>query len=243
MENSAFIEYWDSLMRIGAYASIGVAFLIFLYYEVKVSSIKDLKEKYDFVNLHEIKYFWYSIICLIFALGFFINSIATETIITTSMLWFYVRLFITASYLVISYFIFYGMVRVYYPKNVEKRLVKLRNKPRVSPAGNIMRRLSEEEEDAHLEPSQIAEEEIHSIDYDVWIDEKTGFKKVEKYFSYQHAVQCPECGFYTMKIAQEELERAPTSDQPGIILRHYKCQYCDYREQQEVAIASLSDNI
>lgn len=59
-----------------------------------------------------------------------------------------------------------------------------------------MRKLNEEEEDAHLDAAQLAEEaEIHSVDYDVWLDEKTGYKKIEKYDSYLHAEKCQECGF------------------------------------------------
>jgi hypothetical protein len=38
------------------------------------------------------------------------------------MRWFYVRLFITASFGVIAYIIFYSLVRIYYPRQVEKRL-------------------------------------------------------------------------------------------------------------------------
>ena len=238
-----FASSWDEVMLFGTFISFGLSVLIFLSYEIRVYSRHDLKEKYDFVNLNEIRFFWYAVVGIIVAIGFFINSISTDTIIDSGMIWFYVRLFITASYIVIAYFIFYGMIRVYYPKTVEKRLVKLRNKPRVSPDGNTMRRLSEQEEDAHLEPSQIAEEEIHSIDYDVWIDEKTGYKKIEKYFSYQHAEECPECGFYTMKIDSEEIETPPTVNSSGTLIKHYKCHFCDYAERQKVIVAPLSENI
>lgn len=241
--SSSFFVTWDRYMRLGSYASVAIAVLIFLYYEFRVFQIKDLKKKYDFVNLNEIKYFWYAVIALILAIGLFINSIGTEIITSKSDLWFYVRLFITVSLGIIAYFIFFGMVRIYYPRSVEKRLKRLRNKPRVSPDGNLMRKLTEEEEDVHLEASQIAEEEVHSVDYDVWIDEKTGFKKIEKYLSYQHAEECPSCGYYTMKINKEEVEKAPTQHDTGLLLKHYVCHYCDHREQREVLLASLSENV
>jgi hypothetical protein len=161
------------------------------------------------------------------------------------MLYFYVRIFITACFAVIAYFVFFSMVKIYYPRSVEKRLNKLRNTPRISPAGNAMRKLSEEEEDAHLEASQIAEESsaIHSVDYDVWIDEKTGYKTVEKYLNYQHTEECPECGYFTLKIAHEEVEKAPSQDESGLLAKHYKCGYCNHRELREVTIAKLSDNV
>lgn len=243
MENSAtFFNYWDRSMRIGSYVSIVIAILIFLIYEFRLSRIKDLKAKYDYVNLNEIKYFWYSLIVVIVAIAFMINSMGTVTISGKTMLWFYVRLFITASFVIIAYVIFFGMVKIYYPKFVEKRLKKLREQPRISPAGNRMRKLSEEEEDAHLEASQIAEESIHSIDYDVWIDEKTGYKKIEKYFSYQHAEECPHCGYYTFKIEKEEIEKQPTQTESGIIIKHYQCHYCQHREARSIPVARLSEN-
>jgi len=216
METPIFFQSWDKYMSFGAYTSLAVAILILLYHEFKIFQIKDYKEKYDYVNQNEIRFFWYAVLAVIFMIGFIGNRIGTEEIITSKrMMWFYVRLFMTMSFIVIGYFVFYSMVRIYYPRSVEKRLKKLRNTPRISPTGNPMRKLSEEEEDAHLEESQIAEEnsDVHSVDYDVWIDEKTGHKKVEKYLSYLHAEECPECGYYTLKIDNEEIEKRPTANE------------------------------
>jgi len=246
METPIFFQSWDQYMSIGAYVSLAVAILILLYHEFKIFQIKDFKEKYDYVNQNEIRYFWYAVVAVIFMIGFIGNRIATEEIIVSKrMMWFYVRLFMTMSFIVIGYFVFYSMVRIYYPRSVEKRLKKLRNTPRISPQGNVMRKLSEEEEDAHLEESQIAEEasDVHSVDYDVWIDEKTGYKKVEKYMSYLHAEECPECGYYTLKIDSEEVEKRPTATESGLLAKHYKCSYCNYRELREVTLSALSKNV
>lgn len=242
---SAFVLEWDRYMDLGAIASVIIAVLILLYHEFKVLQIKDFKEKYDYVNLNEVRFFWFSVLAIVVGLGFFANSFATEKILTHGILWFYVRLFITASFVVIGYFVFYSMVRIYYPRSVEKRLVKLRNKPRISPAGNEMRKLSEEEEDAHLDAQQIAEEAsaVHSVDYDVWLDEKTGFKKIEKYESYLHAEQCPNCGFYTFKIVKEEVAEKPSETQPGLLVKHYQCDYCNHREARETKLSSLANNV
>jgi hypothetical protein len=246
METVLNFDSWDRFMIFGASASIGVAVLILLYHEFRIFQIKDYKEKYDYVNLHEIRYFWYAVIAVILAFALYANSTFTEMITSSGdMLWFYVRLFIIICFAIIAYFVFYSMVRIYYPRSVEKRLNKLRNTPRLSPVGNAMRKLSEEEEDAHLEASQVAEESggVHSVDYDVWIDEKTGYKKVEKYLSYQHTEECPECGYFTLKISKEEVETSPTDSEPGLLLKHFKCSYCGHRELKEVTLARLSSNI
>lgn len=234
---SEFIDSWRQYMYLGTMAFVGIGFLILIYHEIRLMTISDFKKRYDYVNLHEIKYFWYAMLAFIAAAFFFTNTLATGMIRESGMTWFYVRLFITSSFAVIGYFIVNSAVRIYYPKFVEKRLNRLRNKPRVSPEGNVMRRLSEEEEDAYLEASQIEEELFHAIDYDVWLDEKTGSKRVEKYLAYQHAEECPECGFYTLKIHREELERAPTSEETGLFMKHYKCEYCNHREAREQILA------
>ena len=106
-----------------------------------------------------------------------------------------------------------------------------------------MRKLDESEENHHLDAGQMAEEDVHSVDYDVWLDDKTGYKKIEKYYAYQHAEECAECGYYTMKIEREEIERAPTQTEEGLLLKHFHCSYCKHREQREEVIAKLADNV
>jgi len=246
MKPSTFFSAWDQSMIYLAYAAVGLAILILLYHEFRIFRIKNHKEKYDYVNLHEIRFFWYAVIALILAILFIGNTFGSETITASGdMLWFYVRVFISVSVGVVAYFICFSLVRIYYPRSVEKRLTKLRNTPRTSSAGNLMRKLSETEEDAHLEASQIAEEnsEVHSVDYDVWIDEKTGEKKIEKYYSYQHTEECTECGYVTMKIHHEDVETTPTTHETGTLVKHYKCTYCGHREQRQVVLAKLSDNV
>jgi len=240
---STFFSAWDQYMYVGTAACVVLGVLILLYHEYKVLKLKDYKEKYDYVNLYEIKYFWYAIIAFIAAAAFYANSIATNKILMEGIRWFYVRIFITASFAVIAYNTFYSLVRVYYPRQLEKRLMKLRNTPRVSPEGNMMRRLSESEEEHHLEDVKKQEGNIHSIDYDIWLDDKTGFKKIEKYPAYQHVEECSECGYFTMKIKQEEIQQPPTLDEQGLLLKHYECSYCGHREQREIVVSKLSANV
>lgn len=238
-----FLNTWNQYMLQGTVVLIVLGFLILLYHEVRILMIRDYKEKYDYVNLNEIKFFWYAVICFIAAGFMFFNTLATELIHRNGMNWFYVRLFITVSFTVIAYFIFYSLIRIYYPRSVEKRLRKLRNKPRKSPAGNLMRKLSEAEEDAHLEEHMIHEEQFHSVDYDVWIDDATGYKKIEKYLAYQHAEECPACGYFTLRIEREEIEKMPTQEETGLFLKHYVCSYCGHREVREQTLAKLSANV
>lgn len=243
--NAFSLTSWDSYMVTGTFLSVALALFIFIYHEFRIFQIKDFKEKYDYVNLNEIRFFWYTVMALIVAAFFYANTVASSKIQEMDgTRWFFVRLFITISFAVVAYFIFFSMVRIYYPRNVERRLQKLRHAPRISPQGNPMRRLGEDEEDIHLEQNQIDEEasEVHSVDYDVWIDEKTGFKKIEKYSAHLHALECSECGYVTLRLDSEEIEKAPTQTDTGLLLKHYRCTYCKHREAKEVVIARLADN-
>lgn len=248
MENTPdFVVLVDQYLHYGAYGCAAIAGLILLYHEFRIFQIKDYKQKYDYVNLHEIRYFWYAVMSLILGVALYLNSMAAK--ISTSIFgnietWFYVRTFLTLSFIVVAYFVFYSLVRIYYPRFVEKRLDKLRNKPRISAAGNPMRKLKEAEEEAHLEASQFQEQkEVHLVEYDVWLDEKTGEKKIEKYEVWQHAIECSECGYVTMRISSEEISQAPSDSQQGVVVQHYKCVYCGHREAKEAVIAALSENI
>lgn len=236
---------FDRIDDLITYAAAAIGVLILLYHEYKLLAIKDYKEKYDYVNLHEIQYFWYAVVAFLVAAALYSNKMFTYFFNLDDTTKTLVRIFYTAAFFAIAYYLFSSLVRIMYPKVVEKRLQKIRNKPRVSPQGNIMRKLHEHEEDVHLEQSQIDEEtsDIHSVDYDVWIDDKTGYKKVEKYMGYMHAEECSECGFFTMKIASEEIEKKPTIDEEGLLLKHYRCSYCKHREAREVVIGKLSSNV
>lgn len=245
MEKAEFLAAWDRFMVMGSEIFLGIGLLIFLYYEFKIAQIKDPKDKYDYVSTHEIRYFWYSFLAFIVAGCLFINSVATVQI-TSYLTWFiYVRLAVTGILGIVAYLFSNSTINVYYPRYLMKRLDKIRNKPRRSPEGNIMRKLSEEEEDAHLDQSMIAEEEsaVHSVDYDVWIDDKTGYKKIEKYFDYLHTEECPDCGYFTLKIDREEIVTAPTMNEPGVVHKHYKCSFCGHRQLKEITIAKLSANV
>src|SRR5215475_4681546 len=97
---------WNEYMFYIGTACMVIGGLIFLYYEFRLLQLKDYKDKYDYVNTHEIKYFWYAIFMLIIAAFFYSNTILTERVIDHGMMWFWVRAFITVSMAFIAYFFF-----------------------------------------------------------------------------------------------------------------------------------------
>ena len=245
MEKEAFLAEWDGYMVMGSEVFLGIGILIFLFYEIQVARIRELKDKYDYVSTHEIRYFWFSFLSILIAGCIYLNSVATATIAQRYEWLIYVRVAVTGIIAIVAYLFSNSTINIYYPRYLMKRLDRIRNKPRISPAGNKMRKLSEEEEDEHLEAYMIAEEAsaVHSADYDVWLDEKTGHKKIEKYFEYMHTEECPDCGYFTLKIDREEIIKPPTQTESGILHKHYKCSFCKHRALKEVTIAELASNV
>jgi ABC-type multidrug transport system fused ATPase/permease subunit len=246
MENSTstIFELYDSYLFIGSYVFFGLALLIVLFHEIKVLSVSNEKDRYDYVNHYELKYFWYAIIALIGGIALFFSAYVTPMVPVDTTMKYYVSVFFVAGIVVIFYYLLSSLVNILYPRFLEGRLSRIRNKPRKSSSGNLMRKLSSEEGSVHLEAQQAVEHvsEIHSIEYDVWLDEKTGEKRVEKYMAFEHAEKCGECGYYTMRIRTEEIERKPTQTEDGLLAKHYRCSYCNHREAKEVVIAALSSN-
>jgi DNA-directed RNA polymerase subunit RPC12/RpoP len=141
----------------------------------------------------------------------------------------------------ITALILQNLLKFYYPFFIEKRLKVLRYKPRVSPkTGKPMKLLSEEEEDAYLDEGMQAEENVFSVDYDVWKDEETGFIKIEKYSGHLHAIQCPECNYQTFKVTREEIVKTPSPTEEGELVKHYTCSYCGHKGKKSVHLKYIN---
>jgi hypothetical protein len=230
-------EPWNRLAQNLAYGLWALALLIVLGYVVKLATTRDPKDKYEYINRHEINFLWWASIVLIIGSCFYANSNITEL----NTLLIVVRVFITVSMGLIAALIIQNLLKFYYPFYIEKRLKVLRYKPRISPkTGKPMKLLSEEEEDAYLDEGMQAEENVFSVDYDVWKDEETGYIKIEKYAGHLHALQCPECNYQTFKVVREEILKEPTPTEEGELLKHYQCSYCGYKAKKTVTLKTSS---
>ena len=224
---------WNAMAKNIAYGAWAIAVLIVIGHIIRLATINDAKVKYDFINRSEIRTLWAASIILIIGCCFFANSNIKEL----SALWVFVYLFITVSMGMIVGLVIQNLLKFYYPFYIEKRLKALRYSPRISPkTGKPMKLLSEDEEDSYLDEGMQAEENVFSIDYDVWKDLETGYVKIEKYSGHLHAVQCPECNYQTFKIVKEEIIRHPAPDEEGELLKHYQCGYCGFKAKKNVTL-------
>jgi len=104
-----------------------------------------------------------------------------------------------------------------------------------------MKLLSEEEEDAYLDEGMQAEEDVFSVDYDVWIDIETNDTHIEKYEGRLHAMECDRCGFQTLKLEKEEIIKEATDYEDGELLKHFKCSYCKRIKRKTVRLSQKKE--
>ncbi|MEQ8364363.1 MAG: hypothetical protein RH948_15925 [Cyclobacteriaceae bacterium] len=223
---SAFLETWHDAMVVLAIVMFTAGIIIYLVYNLRVSLVTDFKQKHDFINANEIK--WYKWVLYVFGLGaaMIVNLYGAGKIAEVGV-WFFVRLFMSLAGATMVGYVGALVLEYYYPTKLNKKLKKWRYLPRTNPkTKNKMRLLSESEEDVHLDEGMQAEENVFSIDYDVWIDEKTGDVKIEKYDGHLIALRCGNCGFYTMKVVREEIIEHHSDGSPSELLKHYQCSYC-----------------
>jgi hypothetical protein len=231
---------WNHLAQNIAFGCWAVGLLIVLGHILKLATKKESKDKYDYINKFEIKLLVFASVIMVIGCAFFANSTVTEL----STIWVIVRVFTTFAMGLLVAVIIQNLLKFYYPFYIEKRLKVLRYKPRISPkTGKPMKLLSEEEEDAYLDEGMQAEENLFSMDYDVWKDEESDYVKIEKYAGHLHAVQCPECNYQTFKVVKEEILKAPTGTEEGELMKHYQCGYCGYKAKKAVTLKMKIDGV
>ncbi len=235
MEN--FLALFRQILFYGTFVCIGIGILFIVYLLFKLATTSNYKAKYDFVNQHEKKLLWYSSISFIAGGACYVTSI-----LSTEWMFVFVGLFVSIMFGLIIGVVIFNYLEYYYPTFIEGRLNKLRYEPRRSKAGNEMKLLSESEEDVYLDEGQQAEENIFSVDYDVWIDEDSGETQIEKYKGHLHAEKSPTCGYYTLRVVREEIIESPTEDKEGTLIKHYECSYTKYKTQKVFNIAKLKKN-
>jgi len=227
---------WAQVLGIVLFASAVITLLIHLF---RLLVTGDPKTKYDYINKSEISILSTSSMLIVFA-GV---ALANGFLVGVGVMWLVIRMFVSLAVSVIIMVIIKNLLKFYYPFFMEKRLKDLRYRPRISPkSGKPMKLLSEEEEDVYLDEGMQAEENIFSIDYDVWIDEETGYTQIEKYSGHLHASKCPECNYQTYKVIREEILKKPTPTEEGELTKYFECGYCGYKDAKNFTVAPTKEN-
>jgi len=224
-----FVRAFHEWMFHGATLLLGLALVLYIVYLISVAGKPSLHDKYDFKAAYEIKRMKGVFFCIALFAFSVINLYGKETWdeTGTSKLAFFVRGFIAFAGATLVYYISVLILDYYYPHRLNKSLNAIRTKPRINPkTGNKMRLLREDEEDVHLNEGMRAEEDIFSVDYDVWFDEQSGDTLIERYEGNKVALKCNNCGFDTMRVFKEEVLEKNAAGVPTQIVKHYQCAYC-----------------
>lgn len=118
-----------------------------------------------------------------------------------------------------------------------------RRKPRLCPRGHgPMVLLSETADDAALAAGQITEEEIKSVDYDVWecpVCRERLILRYKRWFSGYS--KCPKCGFWTLKTETRTITAATTVS-TGLSRTTKTCLNCHWSETTEHVIPMVTES-
>ena len=124
-----------------------------------------------------------------------------------------------------------------------KKYHNSRNKPMDCPAcRGKMHKLNEEEDNNLLSPSQDLEEQLNSVDYDVWVCDDCG--TVERYaFPNKHSIyqECPHCRTKAMYLVKDHRVVPATTRKTGIGERIYDCKYCHNKTVKRYNIPKKED--
>ena len=240
MNNQQYLEFlasWQEIVFIIVFVALGLAVLNYALFKIKFTSLKTYKEKFDLASEKETKMLFRTHVLIAIAIFLFANTISYEVMQIKST-WFFIRLFVAFCIGFLWAYVAQLILKFYYPGKLEKKLKRLRYTPRVNPQnGHKMKLLSEAEEDAYLDEGMQAEENVFSVDYDVWIDPATGYTKIEKYKGHLSALECDRCGFQTLRLVKEEVVKEATDTEDGELHKEYNCSYCGRIKRKNVILS------
>ena len=211
---------------------VGIGFLciipfVYIQYFLRFNAVRSLKDKYDYVirnRVRNLKVTHVLVALVLFCtVNYFFRFDENETLSFIHV----VVLFSISTVIAVAYLYFmFTYLNVYYGKRLYGILNRLRYTPRVNPnTGNQMKLLSEEEEDVYLDEGMQAEEDIFSVDYDVWVDPENKDVLIKRYPGGTVASECTNCGFQTLRLIKEEVVEAEIGGRKNV-LQYYTCSYC-----------------
>lgn len=113
-----------------------------------------------------------------------------------------------------------------------KKLKGIRTTPRTcSQCSNKMKKLDEKSDNEYLTRSMITEENIKSVDYDVWLCESCNGVDIEAYYNDStEFIQCPKCSSITFVETARKTLRQATYSHSGEVRITSTCKNCGHQE-------------
>lgn len=122
------------------------------------------------------------------------------------------------------------------------RLSKYRNHKRFSKiTGKEMFLKSEIEDDLFLNDGQILEEQLNTIDYDVWVTKDEDDILILSYVKpFSRYSKCPQCTYKTYYKAHTRTVVRATTSRTGLREIIYKCKNCGYKKVKKTIIPRVT---
>jgi len=144
---------------------------------------------------------------------------------------------------------FFGDMAIVFPlpnlffRNAERKQLKaVRELPRnCKNCGKPLRKLDDKAEDKFLREGQIKEEEVGSVDYDVWHCEGCG--EIEQFIFENKATAytaCPSCSNKTERSTGSRTLKRATEYSEGLSEVSYLCVYCNKKRKQQVTLPRIT---
>lgn len=117
-------------------------------------------------------------------------------------------------------------------------VTRYRNKPEIcGNCGSRMKKLSEAEDNAMLTPAQDFEEQLNSVDYDVWLCPTCNSTAVYAYRNDATTYrECPSCHTMAYRQTADRVLRQPTTTNEGLGEKVCECRFCHYRHSDPYVI-------
>ncbi|ANH79616.1 hypothetical protein A8C56_00280 [Niabella ginsenosidivorans] len=129
-----------------------------------------------------------------------------------------------------------------YRVTVGQYLARLKQGMVISHTGSKMRLLDEKQDDAYLTKAQKLEEQLKSVDYDVWAEQGSKEFKLHGVLLSSKYSHCPKCNTMAYCLKSDTTIQSATYSRSGIGLKVYECKYCGYQEKKEYTIPKKSNS-
>ncbi|WP_167020842.1 YgcG family protein [Chitinophaga sp. Cy-1792] len=147
-------------------------------------------------------------------------------------------------HLVFAGFVFPLPFLFLYMRYFKRRQLSLRNTPYECPTCHqLMHKLDEKTEDHYLDKAQVIEEQLQSVDYDVWVCDKDNYQMVLDYTDLHIAIAvCPSCDHKTYQCKKTKTLKRATESSTGRGVKTYLCAACGYSHDYQFIIPKISSS-
>jgi uncharacterized protein len=136
-----------------------------------------------------------------------------------------------------------GVPVVTFPANLYSKIMmwKIRRQPiPCNTCDGTMRILSEKKEDEYLSVSQQFEEQLHAVDYDVFVCKDCGNEAIFTLDKPSVYAECPSCKTKAFTLHKRTVMVAPTFIHGGTERLTYKCQFCGHEDHKNNNLPRIS---